>query len=225
MKATLRPLVPALLIALAAGGCAAPRALGPLDPALASRISADCRRPFLKETRRLVHVLEAELPDGARGTGIGVLLADPGKGTFRTMLMTVEGWVLFDIEKDRKLTLRRAVPPFDAPGFARRMEEDIGLAFFPPGAGPPAVGLDGEGAPVCRFARPDGREVDVLNRADGAVEVRLYGQGDELQKSVLIPSFNRDGLAERIEIRRRLWPSYTLRLRLIEEDAGPPGGQ
>lgn len=223
MNATLRPFVPVLLIALAAGGCAAPRALSPLDPALASRVSADCRRPFLKETRRLVHALEAELPDGARGAGIGVLLADPVKGTFRTMLMTVEGWVLFDIEKDRTLNLRRAVPPFDAPGFARRMEEDIGLAFFPPGAAPPDVGLDGDGNPVCRFARQDGREVHVLNRAGGGAEVRLYGQGHELQKSVVIPSFNRDGLAERIEIRSRLWPSYTLRLRLIEGEAGPPG--
>jgi len=222
MNAVLYRLIPVLLTVLAIGACTTPHALLPLDPALISAVSTGCQRPFLRETRRLVHALEAELPDGRKGTGIGVLQADPRRRTFRTMFMTVEGLVLFDIEKGETLTVHRAVPPFDSSGFARRMEEDIGLAFFPPGASPLAWGLEKDGAPVCRFGSADGEMIDVLDRGGGAMEVRLYGDGQELRKRVVIPSFNRDGLAERIEIRSGVLPSYTLRLRLIESEAIPP---
>ena len=222
MNAIQRRLVPVLLTVLAAGACTAPHALRPLDPALMSTVSAGCQKPFLKMTHRLVHALEADLPDGKKGAGIGVLLADPRKRTFRSMLMTVEGWVLFDIEKGETLTVRRAVPPFDSPAFARRMEEDITLAFFPPVAATLALGLEEGGASVCRFGNADRMEVDVLDRGGGAMEVRLYGEGQDLRKRVVIPSFNRDGLAERIEIRSSVWPSFTLRLRLIEGEAIPP---
>ncbi len=222
MNAIQRRLVPVLLTVLAAGACTAPHALRPLDPALMSTVSAGCQKPFLKMTHRLVHALEADLPDGKKGAGIGVLLADPRKRTFRSMLMTVEGWVLFDIEKGETLTVRRAVPPFDSPAFARQMEEDIALAFFPPGATPLAWGQGEDGVTVCRFGSADGRGVDVLDRGGGAMEVRLYGGGQDVRKRVVIPSFNRDGLAERIEIRSSVWPSYTLHLRLIEGEAIPP---
>ncbi|OHE31349.1 MAG: hypothetical protein A3J94_04305 [Syntrophus sp. RIFOXYC2_FULL_54_9] len=216
-------LVPVLLIVLAAGACTAPHALRPLDPALAPAVGAGCRRPFLKTAYRLVHALEAELPEGRKEAGIGVLLADPRKRTFRTMLMTVEGWVLFDIEKGGTLTVHRAVPPFDSPGFARRMGEDIELAFFPPVAAPVALGKGEDGASVCRFGSSGTMGVDVVDRGGGAMEVRLYGEGRDLRKRVVIPSFNRDGLAERIEIRSSDWPPYTLRLRLIESEAISPG--
>jgi hypothetical protein len=219
MNAIQRRLVPVLLTVLAAGACTAPHALRPLDPALMSAVSEGCQRPFLKMPHRLVHALEADLPDGRKGVGIGVLLADPRKRTFRSMQMTIEGWVLFDIEKGETLTIHRAVPPFDSPGFARRMEEDIALAFFPPVAASLVLGQGEDGASVCRFVGADGMGVDVLDRGGGAMEVRLYGDGGDLRKRVVISSFNRDGLAERIEIRSSVWPSYTLRLRLIESEA------
>jgi hypothetical protein len=215
-------LVPLLLTVLAAAACTAPQALRPLDPALISTVSAGCQRPFLKETHRLVHALEADMSDGKKGGGIGVLLADPLRRTFRSMLMTIEGWVLFDIEKGETLTVRRAVPPFDSPGFARRMEEDIALAFFPPAAASLTLGQAEDGAMVCRFGSADGRGVDVLDKGGGAMEVLLYGEGQEPRKRVVIPSFNHDGLAERIEIRSSVWPSYTLHLKLIEGEAIPP---
>jgi hypothetical protein len=219
MNAIQRRLVPVLLTVLAAGACTAPHALRPLDPALMSAVSEGCQRPFLKMPHRLVHALEADLPDGRKGVGIGVLLADPRKRTFRSMQMTIEGWVLFDIEKGETLTIHRAVPPFDSPGFARRMEEDIALAFFPPVAASLVLGQGEDGASVCRFVGADGMGVDVLDRGGGTMEVRLYGDGGDLRKRVVISSFNRDGLAERIEIRSSVWPSYTLRLRLIESEA------
>jgi hypothetical protein len=230
MKATLCRLVPILVIVLFAGSCAAPIALKPLDPALIATVSAGCQRPFLREPFRLVHALEFDLPGGKKGAAVGVLKADPRTRTFRTILMTLEGWVLFDIESGETLTVHRAVPPFDSPAFAQRMAEDIGLAFFSPGTSPLAWGREEGGAPVCRFGRIDGGFVDVLKAGGGAMGIRLYDAGQELRKTVIIPSFNDAGLAEQLEIRSGGGPSYTLRLRLIEGEAiareqGPSSGE
>jgi hypothetical protein len=229
MNATLRRLIPILSLVLFAGACAAPPVLKPLDPALTSAVSEGCQRPFLREPYRLVHSLEFDLPGGVKGAAIGVIEADPRMRRFRTVLMTLEGWVLFDIESGETLTVHRAVPPFDSPAFANRMAEDIGLAFFPPGETPLAWGRKEGRAPVCRFGRSDRGFVDVLQTSGGEMEIRLYDAGQKLRKTVLISSFNGAGLAEQLEVRSG-GPSYTLRLRLIEgetvaREQGPSSGE
>jgi hypothetical protein len=210
--------VSALALLLSACGCAGLPPLKPLDPALKPAILDECRQPFLPARYRLVHTLEALMPDGARTTAIGVLLADPQSGGFRSVLMTIEGWVLFDIEGGAMPAVHRAVPPFDAPAFARQMAEDIGLAFFPPGGEPVGWGQEAKGFRGCRFARPGGGVVDVLKDEGGGREIRLYGTGQELLKRVKIPILERPGLADQLEIRGCGWPSYTLRLKLVESE-------
>ena len=176
-------------------------------------------------THRLVHALEAELPDGKKGAGIGVLLADPRRRTFRSMLMTVEGWVLFDIEKGETLTVQPGRSALRFPWFCPADGGGYRPGVFSPGGGASRLGAGGRMAPRSAASdSADGRSVDVLDRGGGAMEVRLYGEGQDLRKRVVIPSFNRDGLAERIEIRSSVWPSYTLRLRLIEGEAIHAGG-
>ena len=177
-----------------------------------------CRRPFLTQKYRLVHAMTALMPGGRESTAIGILLADPGTRSFESVLMTVEGLVLFDIASGQELTVKRAVPPFDAPAFAARMAEDIGLAFFLPGQKAVAVGQEEGGAAVCRFARPGGEVVDILAAPTGAIQIRLYGAGQELWKKVSIPHLERAGLAEELEIRGTVWPSYGLNLRLLEAE-------
>jgi hypothetical protein len=60
--------------------------------------------------------------------------------------------------------------------------------------------------------------VDVLKGESGAREIRLYGSGQELLKRVKIPILERPGLAGELEIRGEGWPSYALRLKLIESE-------
>jgi hypothetical protein len=115
--------------------------------------------------------------------------------------MTFEGLVLFDVESGAIPSVHRAVPPFDSPAFARRMAEDIGLAFFAPGGAPAAWGQEEKGFRGCRFARPGGGVVDVLKDEGGARKIRLYGTGQELLKRVKIPILERPGLADELEIR------------------------
>jgi len=208
-----------LVLVLLVGGCAGLPPLKPLDPAMKPAILDECRQPFLPAKYRLVHTLEAFTPDGGKTTAIGVLVADPQSGNFRSVLMTLEGWVLFDIESGAIPMVHRAVPPFDAPAFARRMAEDIGLAFLPPGGEPTVWGQEEKGSRGCRFARPGGGFVDVLKDKGGVREIRLYGTGQELLKRVKISILERPGLADELEIKGCGWPSYTLRLRLIESEA------
>jgi hypothetical protein len=214
----LRLLIPLLAFLLALGGCAALPPLRPLEAPLESAALEACRRPFLTEKVRLVHALKAVMPGGREGQAIGIMVADPGTGSFQSVLMTIEGLVLFDIAYGQGLIVNRAVPPFDAPAFAGRMAEDIGLAFFPPGEKPLAIGREEGGAVVCRFARSGDGFVDVLKGEDGAMEIRLYGAGQELRKKVSIPQLKRPGLAGELEIRGVAWPVYGLHMRLIEAE-------
>jgi hypothetical protein len=219
MNATLRYLAPLLLLFLTVDACTGLKPLTPLDPTRKSDVLEGCRRPFLPGKYRLVHALETVMSDGAKGTAIGVLVADPRTRGFRTALMTIEGWVLFDAEAGETLTVHRAVPPFDAPAFAEALAEDIRLAFFSPFGEPAAWGEGEEGALVCRFERADGRLVEVMTLRDGVMGIRLYGTGQEVLKRVKMAPPQRPGLADALEIRGSGWPPYTLRLRLLESEA------
>jgi hypothetical protein len=218
MNAMPRPLFPLFLLLLTVSACAGLKPLTPLDPARKTAVLEGCRRPFLPGKYRLVHALETVMPDGAKGTAVGVLVADPRTRVFRTALMTIEGFVLFDAEAGETLTIHRAVPPFDAPAFAEALAEDIRLAFFPPGEAPAAWGAGEKGASACRFEQADGRLVEVLTLADGVMAIRLYGTGQELLKTIKMAPPERPGLAETLEIHGG-WPPYTLRLLLLESEA------
>lgn len=207
-----------LLLVLLAGGCAGVAPLQPLDGTLKPAVLAECSSPFLSQKYRLVHSLSTELPGGGTATAIGVLVADPRTGSLRSVLMTLEGMVLFDLETGAPPRVHRAVPPFDSPAFASRMAEDIGLAFFAPAGEPARWGEGEQGFRGCRYDRPGGGFVDVLKDAAGRREIRRYGAGQELLKRVKIPILERPGLAGELEIRGESWPSYGLRLRLLEAE-------
>ncbi|MHB8771811.1 MAG: hypothetical protein ACYC7J_12480 [Syntrophales bacterium] len=182
-------------------------------------VFAECELPFLPRKYRLVHRLAAELPGGGTATAIGVLIADPREGSFRSVLMTLEGMVLFDVEGGAVPRVHRAVSPFDSPAFAKRMTEDIRLAFFSPaGEGPALWGEIQQGVRGCRYGLAEGGFVEVRKDASGLREIRRYGAGQELLKRVKIPFLERPGLADELEIRGESWPSYGLRLRLIEAE-------
>jgi hypothetical protein len=219
MNAMLRHFAPLLLLLLTVVACTGLKPLTPIDPARKTAVLEDCRRPFLPGKYRLVHEMETVMPDGAKGMAVGVLVADPRTLGFRTALMTIEGFVLFDAEAGETLTVHRAVPPFDAPVFAEALTEDIRLAFFPPGGAAVTWGEGEVGALVCRFERTDGRLVEVLTFKDGVMAIRLYGTGHELLKKVKMTLPERPGLAETLEIQSSGWLSYTLRLRLLESEA------
>ena len=217
-NASFRSLALFLLLLLNIQACTGLKPLIPLDPARKPEVLEGCRRLFLPGKYRLVHALETVTPEWGRGTVIGVVVADPRTRHFRTVMMTIEGWVLFDAEAGERLVIHRAVPPFDKPAFAEGLAEDIRLALLPPDGEPIAWGADKGGAPVCRFERADGRLVEVMTGGDGIAWIRLYDAEGALRKSVSASRLEKAGLAETLEIDSN-WPPYTLRLRLLESEA------
>lgn len=218
MNRIARLLFAQLVAVMVLNGCAQLPPIKLLDPSQETAVREACLRPFLTEKVRLIHAVKAVLPGGHEGTAIGFLVADPRNESFKSVLMTIEGVVLFDMDYGKSLTVNRAVPPFDAPAFAGRMSEDIRLAFFHPGREPAAIGREKGGAAVCRFERDGGEFVDVVQHENGEMALRLYGAGQELRKNVRIPRLERPGLAEALEIRDAGWPSYSLHLRLLESE-------
>ncbi|HEY5460593.1 MAG TPA: hypothetical protein VIJ89_02480 [Deferrimonas sp.] len=208
-----------LTAVLSVVSCASLPPLAPLEPALAPAALETCRKPFPDRKVRLVHAMTAVMPGERESAAIGVFSADPATGRFRSVLMTVEGFVLFDIEAGETLQVHRAVPPFDAPAFAPRMAEDIGLAFFSPGDRPEVLGREAGGGLVCRYERSGGETVDVAEIEKTGFEIRLYGAGQDLRKRVRIPHLERPGLPEELEIWGVGWPAYGLKFRLIEAEA------
>ena len=90
--------------------------------------------------------------------------------------MTIEGFVLFDAEAGKTLTVHRAVPPFDKPAFAAGLAADIRLAFFAPGGEPAVWGRGEEGARICRYELPDGRMEEVSTFRNGEVRSVFMGR-------------------------------------------------
>ena len=89
---------------------------------------------------QLLHAIQAELPGGRTLVMLGLTVMSSTGRSCRSVLMTLEGFVVFDGEYDRRVTVHRALPPFDSPHFADGLMEDIRLVFFEP----EAVVVEGE---------------------------------------------------------------------------------
>jgi len=82
---------------------------------------------------QFTHSVEARLPDESRSMVLGIVLVDPPRGMIHSVIMTVEGFILFDARYHRLLTVNQAVAPFDDPEFAEKIMADIKLIFSPAG--------------------------------------------------------------------------------------------
>jgi len=131
-----------------------------------------CSRMFPRKPWQYVHALHFRLADGGKGSGLGVVSLE--HGSMRCALMTVEGLTLFEASDtaDGRLEVSRALPPFDAQGFAQGLMRDLRTLFLvPPGS--LRRGRLADGRVVCRYATPQ-RITDILPLDDGCWQVQLY---------------------------------------------------
>jgi hypothetical protein len=180
-----------------------------------------CDRPFPQGGWQLVHAIGATLPRGAKTTAVGVTAISAGTGAVHSILMTVEGFVLFDAAYDGKITVNRAVPPFDSPAFARGLMNDIQFIFFPPNGELIRRGIADDGAHVCRYLASDGTVIDVILGPGKGWKIEAYKDGRVI-RSVQAWSGKSVSDKEAHPIARRMTLSatrprnYTLTFRLIE---------
>lgn len=181
-----------------------------------------CRGPFPDGDWQLLHSIEATLPGGQKGFLMGLTVISSTNRTARCVIMTLEGFVVFDALYDKKISIKRAVAPFDSKDFANGVMADIDLIFFKPVGSFIASGFLKNGAAVCRYQQQDGRKVDIISREKYGWEIRLYLSDNRLVRTVKSisaaahDSDGRHGIADRIELKAYGSPGYALAMELVE---------
>jgi len=194
-------------------GCV-PKSKATLSPGSSEDLPG-CNVIFPAEPWESVHKIEATFGGGSSSL-IGVTKGEPSERRFQSVLLTPEGFVMFDAERRIKGTsVRRAVAPFDSPAFARGLIEDVSLLFLPPAGKPTTWGKETNGTMICKWENPD-NSTEITGSMDRNWRiVRRDKYGDVIKEIVLSGPFL-NGLASRIEYRAFKPAPYTLRMTLIQ---------
>ena len=198
--------------------CSPLSAIRHTDPAAAADAIQRCRRPFLDIPYRVVHSIEAALPGGKTGTVVGVTVFDPAAETIHSVIMTIEGFVLFEARQEKgELHLDRAAPPFDAGHFAAHIMEDVRLIFLAPEGRLADAGVLEDGSAICRYYENQDRIVDVVVHQDDTWEIETYRTSQERLRKIRAFSVQ-DRIPGMLELTGFESRNYSLRLKLISAE-------
>ncbi len=158
------------------------------------------------------------MPGGGSFVSMGVTVISSRLRTNRSVIMTFEGFVVFDGEYDGRLIVHRALPPFDSPHFAEGLMEDIRLIFFEPQG--PVIGAGDARERIGRVpARNSGRRLHRhRRRANGTWELHRYSPDRTPDPDRQGPAAGRARCRypgnDRADGAR--WPGYKLVMTLVE---------
>lgn len=219
-------LLPVIILLLVS--CARLPVIDSASPTSVPEIKAACDSCFAEGKWRLVHGIEAVLPNGQRQFLIGVSLINTTRNTIDSVILTVEGLVLFDARYDRSgIVTRRAVPPFDSPHFSREMINDIELMFIKPESDIIETGTTKEDMPVCRYREGNGSVIDVTALPGHGWMITRYTSNSRLKRRVVAEpcrqpqDSHRSKFACHVELNAFGRAPYTLYLKLIEAEPVP----
>jgi len=164
-----------------------------------------------------VHRIEAIIRGGVSSSLLGVTKGDPSEHRLHSLLLTPEGFILFDAEfRKGEIAVRKAVAPFDSPAFARGLMEDVTLLFLPPQARPTAWGKEADGTRICRWEGPDGSRTEVRGSMDYGWRILRRDDQGEVTREVSLNGPFVQGLASHMELRACKPASYRLRMTLLQ---------
>jgi hypothetical protein len=223
MKAFMLPgrLFLILMMSVLPVSCSHLPVIKPVDPVAVHDTIQRCRQPFLDIPYRFVHAIEAALPGGGQGTVVGVTVFDPASQIIHSVIMTIEGFVLFDARYEKRVFVNRAVPPFNAEQFAGNMMEDVRLMFLAPDGRLSDAGVLEDGSTVCRYYGNQDKIVDVIIRADNTWEIGRYSDHHVMLRKIRASSV-RDRIPARLELTAFGFREYSLRLNLISAEPVSP---
>jgi hypothetical protein len=175
-----------------------------------------CYAIFPSETWESVHRLEATIRGGSSSL-LGVTKGEPSERRFQSVLLTPEGFVLFDAERrENGITIRRAVVPFDSPAFAKGLMEDVTLLFLPPRVNPTTWEKETDGTMICNWEGPDDSRTEIAGSMDSGWRILRRDKYGEVIKEVVLNGPFVNGLASHIELRTFKPAFYRLRMTLIQ---------
>jgi hypothetical protein len=164
-----------------------------------------------------VHKIEATIKGLGSYSLLGVTKGEPSEHTLQSLLLTPEGFVLFDAEfREDDLLVRKAVAPFDSPAFARGLMEDVILLFFPPQEKPTTWRKKTDGTRICRWEDTYGFRTEVKGSMDTGWRIRYKDRRGEVIKEVILSGPFVDGLASHIELNATQPASYQLKMTLLQ---------
>lgn len=218
MKRLLLLLLPATCLLLLS--CSTLPQVHKVEGTTAAQIERICRNPFPKGKWQFVHSIEAVMPHGRSIFVTGVTVISSADRSFRCVIMTMEGLVIFDATYRKRLTINRAISPFDSQVFAEGLARDIRLIFLHPPGPPVESGFLEDGTSICRYRSTDGGLVDVVCRGSGKWEIYRYDHDLRLLRTVRFTPGKETGadknIPRRIELTAYGSKGYKLIMDLIE---------
>jgi hypothetical protein len=174
-----------------------------------------CYAIFPAEPWESVHRIEATVRGGSSSL-FGVTRGEPSERRLQSVLLSPEGFILFDAERtDNGIAVRKAAAPFDSPAFGRGLMEDVTLLFLPPKAKPISWGKETNGTMICKW-EGDNSHTDVTGSMDRGWRILRRDKYGEVTKEVILNGPFLNGLASRIEYRAFKPAAYALRMTLIQ---------
>lgn len=209
-------------------GCgSATTSILPVSPADAQQTLHACQHLFSAVPFEATHVVEASIPFSDDSSLIGVVAATPQDKSFRSVLLTQEGVVLFDaIRKDDSIHVVRALPPIDAEGFGRHMTDDVRMVLMRPSGRSPELGQTNEGKSICRWSSGN-EQIEILLMGPRSARLTRYRDGAIVRRAAL-NAIGDDGVARDILLETTSLIGYQLHLILVSmerKDATKTGSQ
>lgn len=180
-----------------------------------------CSRVYPRGDWQFLHSIEASPPAGDKMTILGLSQLSSATGTLHCVMMTVEGVVLFEAEYNGAIDVQRAIPPFDKPGMAEGIVDDLKLIFLQPEAAGVIVGRLDSGDRVCRYALPDGSVQDIAFSAPAHWRIVRYNKRHRPVRTVApVPAqgLSSRGMANQIVLKAPGMIGYQLKITLLEAE-------
>jgi len=173
-----------------------------------------CVELFPSEPWECVHKIDAVIQGGMSSSLLGITKGDPADQRMHTVLLTPEGFILFEAEqREDTISVLKALAPFDSPAFARGLMEDVSLLFLPPRGRPSKWGRAEDGAVLCQWESPTGYQKQIRLSTVKTISFRDK-HGDLVKEAVLSAPFVK-GLASQMELRAQKPSPYRLKLTLL----------
>jgi hypothetical protein len=175
-----------------------------------------CYAIFPAEPWVSVHRLEATIRGGSSSL-LGVTKGEPSERRLQSLLLSPEGFILFDAElSGGGIAVRKAVDPFDSPAFARGLMEDVALLFLLPQVKPTTWGKETHGAMICNWEGPDDSHTEIMGSMDSGWRILRRDKYGKVIKKVVLNGPFVNGLASRVELWSFKPASYRLRMTLVQ---------
>jgi hypothetical protein len=164
-----------------------------------------------------VYKLEATIRGGGSFSLLGVTKGEPSERRLQSLLLTPEGFILFDAELwDGEMAVRKAVAPFDSPAFAGGLMENVSLLSLPPRLKPTGWRKETDGTMLCRWEGPDDSRTEVTGSMESGWRILHRDKSREVIKEVILKGPFVNGLPSQVELHASEPAPYTLRMTLVQ---------